>query len=439
MAVLDEDLCAGLRLVEGDDGIWSSDASVRCGARRAQRDARRSLHRGRKAACRAGRRRARGQGAALAAEPSRGAVRLPRPAPGAAGQQSRRKDAQRAGDRKTALVRLRQPDRRPVHCRDVLGHRHARLEPHRYPALAPGMAGRLREERRQTAGRPVALAAMVDERGGQARLHGGGMTGKIECRYYGRDFTVGEMALLRTLIAAEPQPTRAALSREFCQRIGWLKPDGGLKDMMARVVMLAMHKDGLIELPPPRGPQHRPKPMVFGPDTEPPLLPAPTTLDEVRPLDLRPVVRETRAGRLWNEFVARYHYLGFKTLVGAQMRYAVHDRNGWPVAMLGFSTAAWEARAARQLHRLDAAEAREEPLPRRRQPEVPDPALDRNPQPRLAYPRHRPPTPAPGLDRALQHHPRACRNLRRDPEIHRRRLQGVRLDPCRDHPGAWAL
>ena len=35
---------------------------------------------------------------------------------------------------------------------------------------------------------------------------------------------------LRALIAAEPQPTRAALSREFCQRTGWLKPDGGLKD-----------------------------------------------------------------------------------------------------------------------------------------------------------------------------------------------------------------
>ena len=30
-----------------------------------------------------------------------------------------------------------------------------------------------------------------------------------------------------------------------------------------------------------------------------------------------------------------------KTLVGAQMRYAVHDRDGWPLAMLGFSTAAW--------------------------------------------------------------------------------------------------
>ena len=53
-------------------------------------------------------------------------------------------------------------------------------------------------------------------------------------------------------------------------------------------------------------------------------------------------MHSTRESRLWNEFVARYHYLGYKTLVGAQMRYAVHDRNGWPIAMLGFSTAAWK-------------------------------------------------------------------------------------------------
>ena len=40
--------------------------------------------------------------------------------------------------------------------------------------------------------------------------------------------------------------------------------------------------------------------------------------------------------------VARYHYLGYKALVGAQMRYAVHARSGWPIAMLGFSTATWK-------------------------------------------------------------------------------------------------
>ena len=160
------------------------------------------------------------------------------------------------------------------------------------------------------------------------------MNGAIECRYYGRDFTDDEMALLRALIAADPQPTRAALSREFCRRIGWFKPDGGLKDMMARVTMLAMHRDGVIALPPPRGRKHRPKPIVFGPDTEPPLFPAPATLDEVRPLDVRVVVSGSREGRLWNEFVARYHYLGYKTLVGAQMRYAVHCRRSPNTALI---------------------------------------------------------------------------------------------------------
>ena len=81
------------------------------------------------------------------------------------------------------------------------------------------------------------------------------MTGDIECRYCGRDFTTGEMAHLRALIAAPPPPNRHALSREFCRRIGWFRPDGGLKDMMARVTMLAMHNDGLITLPPPKWPR----------------------------------------------------------------------------------------------------------------------------------------------------------------------------------------
>ena len=100
------------------------------------------------------------------------------------------------------------------------------------------------------------------------------MTGVVECRYDGRDFTTEEMALLRALIAASSPLNRHALSREFCRLIGWSKPDGGLKDMMARVTMLAMHRDGLIVLPPPKWRQNRLGPIVSGPDTEPPRFPA---------------------------------------------------------------------------------------------------------------------------------------------------------------------
>ena len=42
-------------------------------------------------------------------------------------------------------------------------------------------------------------------------------------------------------------------------------------------------------------------------------------------------------------------------------------------------------------------------------------SINRNPQPRLAHPGHRPPPPARGLGPALQHHPRADRDLRRPP------------------------
>ncbi len=121
------------------------------------------------------------------------------------------------------------------------------------------------------------MAALIDERGTQARIDGAGMTAGVECCYYGRDFTTEEMAL----IAASPPPNRHTLSKEFCRRIGWFKPDGGIKDIMARVTMLAMHKDGLIVLLPPKWPRPPRRPMVFGPDTEPPADPAPTTLAAV--------------------------------------------------------------------------------------------------------------------------------------------------------------
>ena len=265
------------------------------------------------------------------------------------------------------------------------------------------------------------------------------MSAQVECRYYGRDFTTEEIALLRELLAASPPPNRHALSREFCRRIGWHKPDGGLKDMMARVTMLAMHNDGLIVLPPPKWPRPPRRPITFGPDTEPPLFPAPATLDEVRPLSLHTAVRYTRQGRLWNEFIARYHYLGYKTLVGAQIRYAVHDRQGRPLAMLGFST------AAHKLAPRDRFIGWTPQLRRKNLPLVID-----NPRflilPWITIPNlgsHilslvRRQLPKDWTER-YNTTPRPHRDLRRDPALHRRPLQGLGLDPRRRHPGPRPL
>ncbi|MCY3876321.1 MAG: DUF4338 domain-containing protein, partial [Rhodobacteraceae bacterium] len=148
---------------------------------------------------------------------------------------------------------------------------------------------------------------------------------------------------MRALIASSPQQTRAGLARAFCRAIGWVKPDGGLRDMAARLTMLRMHRDGIITLPPPRHGLRPRRVPEFGPETDPPVTPMPETLDAVRPIRL---VRVTGAGRAasvaWNGFIARWHYLGYTPLIGAQMRYAVQDREGRPLALLGFSAAAWK-------------------------------------------------------------------------------------------------
>ncbi len=112
---------------------------------------------------------------------------------------------------------------------------------------------------------------------------------------------------------------------------------------MARLTMLRMHRDGIITLPPPRHGLRPRRVPEFGPETDPPATPMPETLDAVRPIRLVKVTGADRAASVaWNGFIARWHYLGYTPLIGAQMRYAVQDREGRPLAMLGFSAAAWK-------------------------------------------------------------------------------------------------
>ena len=71
-------------------------------------------------------------------------------------------------------------------------------------------------------------------------------------KYCGRDFSRGEITWMCRLIDENPQLNRARLSRRVCRQLGWVKPDGKLKEMSCRVAMLRMHRDGILELPPPR-------------------------------------------------------------------------------------------------------------------------------------------------------------------------------------------
>ena len=157
-------------------------------------------------------------------------------------------------------------------------------------------------------------------------------------RYCGRDFTEQELDFIRRLIAENPTLTRAALSRLTCWALHWYKADGGLKEMSCRVVMLRMQEDGLIQLPAPRC--KRPESRIrLTPATDPgPHIEQPVhALGEL----VFELVRKGDDSRLWNEYIQRYHYLGYKPLPGAQLRYFVSVAQK-PVALLGFGASAWQ-------------------------------------------------------------------------------------------------
>jgi hypothetical protein len=159
-------------------------------------------------------------------------------------------------------------------------------------------------------------------------------------KYCGREFTDTELAEIRRLLVEDPKTTRWALSRLLCETLGWRKPDGGLKDMSCRVALLRMQEHGLLLLPPPcrkngNGKRH----VRRTPHAEPqPLLCTP--VGDLRDLRLE-IVAGKRDSLLWNEYVDRYHYLGYQPLPGAQMRYFARAE-GRILALLGFGAAAWK-------------------------------------------------------------------------------------------------
>jgi len=157
-------------------------------------------------------------------------------------------------------------------------------------------------------------------------------------RYCGRDFTPKELDQIKSLIKENPQFHRARLSREVCQMFQWFKPDGKLKDMSCRVAMLRMQTDGLIKLPKPLGVKHPARKFKPTPATDPQKL-IRCPVNKLPQLQLQMVNKNNSS--LWNEYIQRYHYLGFTPLPGAQLRYFITAQNQI-LALTGFGAAAWQ-------------------------------------------------------------------------------------------------
>jgi len=161
--------------------------------------------------------------------------------------------------------------------------------------------------------------------------------------YCGRSFSAQEIVTIRQLIQDNPGLKRTPLSREVCQLLQWRQLNGALKEMTARVALLRMQADGLIQLPPSQNPKNgRSRPAIVPTAASDPQPPVCSPVHELPPLRAQ-VVTPTRS-RLWNEYVARYHYLGYTPLSGSQMRYEIFSADQL-VALISFGASAWKLAA----------------------------------------------------------------------------------------------
>jgi hypothetical protein len=156
--------------------------------------------------------------------------------------------------------------------------------------------------------------------------------------YRHRLITDADVDFIRQLIASHPTASRHELSRLLCEAWNWRQANGVLRDMVCRGLMLKLHREGLIQLPPVRWMNRNPlverkRPAMFLVDERP----LEANLSEILPLDFQQV-RRTPEEKLFNSLLEQYHYLSYKHPVGEHLKYIC-----WagvrPVACLAWSSA----------------------------------------------------------------------------------------------------
>lgn len=163
-----------------------------------------------------------------------------------------------------------------------------------------------------------------------------------EFRYRGRDYSAAEIEAIRQLIAAHPGLSRRRLSAKLCQAWNWVQPNGQPRDMVARSLMLELHRAGHIELPakrvsPPNNAVAHHRPASAAPALPLATPPLECSLGELGLLDIRQV-RRTAEEELFDRLLQNHHYLGYTRPVGEHLKYLVYGR-GQPMACLAWSSA----------------------------------------------------------------------------------------------------
>jgi hypothetical protein len=156
----------------------------------------------------------------------------------------------------------------------------------------------------------------------------------------GRLFDIEDLQTITRIIQTARPHNRAEIARRVCEQLNWRNIRGELKTMSCRVALLRLHRSGTIQLPPPRNGNGNGQPLsrqIWKPPSEQPLKCSVNDLYQPKLV----LVQTKEHSALWNGLIDRYHYLGYRPLPGAQLRYLIVSGESI-LGAIGWGAAAWK-------------------------------------------------------------------------------------------------
>ncbi len=144
---------------------------------------------------------------------------------------------------------------------------------------------------------------------------------KLSFKQGQREFSHEEIEQIQQTFKRFPSLSRYELAGTVCEHLNWLTPAGLPKDRACMQLFYQMENHGLIKIPARRAGGSVSKPIVFTSRTEQPAT-INLSLKEISPVHLI-TIRDKEAQVLWNEYIERYHPLGYKRPTGYTMRYFI--------------------------------------------------------------------------------------------------------------------
>ena len=161
----------------------------------------------------------------------------------------------------------------------------------------------------------------------------------VEYKKSGRHFSHDDIRLIQETVKNEFHSGRCSISRTLCKLLGWYSENGKPKEWVCREFLVQLEKEKIIILPPAQPKSfNRLKEKSFA------------SINFVEPQNIlsgklgqftKPVFSKINTpleNTFWEYLVQKYHYLGYKGVVGRFLKYIVYI-DSVPVACIGYCSA----------------------------------------------------------------------------------------------------